>query len=72
MAWRVTPDRPGTPAAAPQTAGHYREEARSIRAIAAQSGVKEIKRQLLGIADQYDRLAEHAEAHVGQDVDILK
>jgi hypothetical protein len=70
MVWRVTPDRAGTPAEAPRMAGYYREQAGAIRAIAARTSVREIRRQLLGIADQYDRLAEHADARADHDADV--
>jgi hypothetical protein len=70
MAWRVTPDQGRTPEEAPPTPAYYREQASSIRGIAMQTSVTEIKRQLLAIADQYDRLAEHAASRTSHRVDV--
>jgi len=42
-------------------ADRYRQQAKEIRAFAERAAVPDIKRQLLDIAERYDRLAERAE-----------
>jgi len=42
-------------------AARFRQEATEIRAIADRAAVPDLKRQLLEIAERYDRLAERAE-----------
>jgi hypothetical protein len=46
-------------------AARYRQEAKEIRAIANRATVPDLQRELLKIADRYDRLAESAEKGEG-------
>ena len=47
-------------AAADATAEFYRREAQRLLGLAASSPVDEVRRQFLGLAQQYEALAEHA------------
>ena len=42
-------------------AAHYRQQAKDVRSFAERAAVPDIKKQLLEIAERYDRLAERAE-----------
>ena len=43
------------------TAAHYRESAEEIRRLAERSRSEAIRRELLELAERYERLAEHVD-----------